>query len=90
MIAPSGAASSPPVLPATNTRIGVVPAIHSPKTPERIATMLLPACAFANVVESHAGSKPRLACSATSQESKTEKSKDVAMPPKTRPNMRTS
>ena len=42
------------------------------------------------VVESHAGSKPRLACSATSHESKTENNKDVAMPPNTLPNMRTS
>ena len=90
MTAPSGAASSPPDEPATSTRIGVVPAIHSPNTPERMATILFPACAFANVVLSHAGSKPRLACSATSQESKTENNKDVAMPPKTRPNMRTS
>ena len=59
-------------------------------SPEAMATTPLPRkTALENRSPSQSPSYPRLKCSATTHDSKHEKSRDVAMPPSTRPSIST-
>jgi hypothetical protein len=53
--------------------------------PATIAQTLLPKIAVEKISPSTSSAKPRFPCSQTSQDSKTEYSKEVAMPAKMRP-----